>query len=57
MIYCSSFCNRGHKLSNGMPVDHQCYVLDPRLLQKEREGEMVNYRASKRFRVAGRSKR
>jgi hypothetical protein len=40
-IYATTFCNRGHKLSNGYPVGHECYVLDRKKLADEREGREV----------------
>lgn len=39
-IYCTSFCNRGHDLSTGRPIDHECYVLNPKALQAECDGDM-----------------
>lgn len=38
MIYCTSYCNQGHRLSDGKPVQHECYVLPPAALQAERDG-------------------
>jgi len=38
-IYCTTYCNKGHRLSDGKPVDHECYVLPPKALQAEREGD------------------
>lgn len=37
-VYCTSFCNHGHRLSNGHPVNHECYVLKPEALRLEKEG-------------------
>lgn len=37
VIFCTSYCNRGHKLKTGVPVEHECYVLPPRALKLERE--------------------
>lgn len=34
-IYCTSFCNKGHRLSDGKPVDHECYVLNVDVLRAE----------------------
>lgn len=34
-IYCTSFCNFGHDLDTGKPVDHECYTLHPDDLQAE----------------------
>jgi len=40
-IYCTSFCNFGHSLKTGRPIGHECFVLDPKMLQRERAGEHV----------------
>jgi hypothetical protein len=37
-VYCTSFCNHGHQLSNGHPVNHECYILKPEALSLERRG-------------------
>lgn len=39
-VYCTSFCNQGHRLSNGHPVNHECYVLKTDALRLEREGKV-----------------
>lgn len=39
-VYCTSFCNHGHRLSNGHPVNHECYVLKPEALRLERDGRI-----------------
>jgi hypothetical protein len=39
MIYCTSYCNQGHRLSDGKPVDHECIILPPKALQAERDGD------------------
>ena len=39
-LYCSSFCNGAHRLADGKPVDHECYVLPTAALYAEREGDM-----------------
>jgi len=36
-IYCTSFCNKGHLLDDGRPVDHECYVIPPEMLRAEME--------------------
>jgi hypothetical protein len=36
-VYHTSYCNHGHRLFDGRPVDHECYVLPPAALQAERE--------------------
>jgi hypothetical protein len=38
MVYCTTYCNFGHRLSDGKPVAHECYVLPPRALEAERAG-------------------
>lgn len=35
-IFCTSFCNHGHRLNDGKPVAHECYVLPPAALDHER---------------------
>jgi hypothetical protein len=39
MVYCTTYCNRGHRLSDGKPVAHECCVLPPRALEAERAGD------------------
>lgn len=38
-IYCTTFCNSGHRLTDGKPVDHECYVLPPAALEAERKND------------------
>ena len=38
-IYCTSYCNHGHRLSDGWPVGHGCYVIPPKALELERAGD------------------
>ena len=38
-IYLTTYCNHGHRLSDGKPVDHECVVIAPEALQAEREGD------------------
>lgn len=38
-IYCTSYCNRGHRMRDGMPVGHNCVILPVHALQAERRGE------------------
>jgi hypothetical protein len=38
-VYCTTYCNHGHQLSDGKPIEHECHVLPPKALQAEREGE------------------
>ena len=37
-IYCTSFCNHGHRMVDGKPVDHECYILPPAMLRAEMYG-------------------
>ena len=37
--YCTSFCNQTHRLHDGMPVNHECYVLNPKGLTAEMTGD------------------
>ena len=37
--YCTSFCNFAHRLRDGMPVNHECYVLNPAGLRAEMAGD------------------
>lgn len=36
-IYCTSFCNSGHDLKTGRPIEHECYIIPPKLLRAERD--------------------
>lgn len=38
-FYVTSFCNFPHRLRDGKPLGHECYVLRPESLQLEREGK------------------
>lgn len=40
-IYCTSFCNFGHRLLDGKPAGHECYILPVKALQAEREGDVA----------------
>ena len=37
--YCTSFCNFTHRLTDGMPVNHECYQLIPKGLLAEMAGD------------------
>jgi hypothetical protein len=37
--YCTSYCNHGHSLQNGRPLNHECYVLPPKALALEMHGK------------------
>ncbi len=38
-IYCTTYCNKGHRMRDGKPVQHECYVLPPAALRAEVEGD------------------
>lgn len=37
--YVTTFCNFVHRLADGKPVDHECYVLPTAALVAEMEGD------------------
>lgn len=39
-VFCTSFCNQGHRLLDGKPVEHECYVLPTEALHAERVGDI-----------------
>lgn len=39
VIYCSTYCNQGHDLKTGRPVNHECRTIPPKALQAERNGD------------------
>ena len=38
-VYTTSFCNQGHHVGTGHPINHECYVLNPQAIKIEREGD------------------
>jgi len=38
-VFCTSFCNHGHDINTGKPINHGCYILPPKALEAEREGD------------------
>jgi hypothetical protein len=34
-VYCTTYCNFGHRVSDGMPVGHECRILPPAALVAE----------------------
>lgn len=38
-VYCTSYCNQGHRLSDGKPVNHECVIIPPRALRAEQAGD------------------
>lgn len=41
-FYVSTMCNFAHRLSDGKPVNHECYVIPPKLLQAESDGTLFD---------------
>jgi len=39
-VFCTSYCNQGHRISDGKPVDHECYVLPTEALVAEMRGDI-----------------
>ena len=39
-IYGTSFCNFGHDMTTGRPIDHECHILPPAMLRAERAGDI-----------------
>lgn len=36
VVYCTTYCNKGHDTQDGKPVGHVCYVLPPKAIEAER---------------------
>jgi len=36
-LYVTTFCNFAHCTKTGKPINHECYVIPPRLLRAEME--------------------
>lgn len=39
-FYVTTFCNFAHRLKDGKPIGHECYVLPTEALCAERDGDM-----------------
>ena len=39
--YCTSFCNKAHRLSDGKPLEHECFVLPTAALFAEQQGSLA----------------
>jgi hypothetical protein len=39
VIYCTTYCNRGHVVQTGRPVGHECRVIPPKALRAEIDGD------------------
>lgn len=55
--YVSTYCNHAHRMADGKPIKHECYVLPPLALKLEREGDIAGairvIQASKRTHHTG----
>lgn len=40
-IYCTTYCNFGHRMSNGRPVGHECRIIPPAALRAERNDDFA----------------
>ena len=38
--YVTTFCNRAHRVLDGKPIGHECYVLPTEVLVAERNGNV-----------------
>ncbi len=38
-FYVTTFCNFAHRLVDGKPLDHECFVLPTEALEAERKGD------------------
>jgi hypothetical protein len=39
--YCTTFCNFHHRVRDGKPMEHECYILPPAALRAEIAGDYV----------------
>ncbi len=37
--YCTTFCNKGHRLSDGKPIGHECFIMPTEALHAEKSGD------------------
>ena len=40
-VYLTSYCNKGHDMETGRPVNHECVVIPPDALEAEWDGDVV----------------
>lgn len=45
-VYCTTFCNQGHRVGDGLPVDHECYILNAAQLRNEAYGDEIDFSVS-----------
>ena len=38
--FCTTFCNHPHRLSDGKPIAHECFVMPTAALHAERAGKV-----------------
>jgi len=38
-LYCTTYCNKPHRVRDGMPVNHECRVLPHEVLKAEIDGD------------------
>lgn len=38
-VYCSTYCNFGHRTSDGKPIEHECRIIPPEALDAEWRGD------------------
>ncbi len=38
-IYCTTYCNFGHYVATGAPVQHECRTIPPKALKAEMDGD------------------
>lgn len=38
--YVSTYCNFAHRMKDGKPIAHECRIIPPQALHKEREGDI-----------------
>jgi hypothetical protein len=36
-LYVTTFCNFAHRMKDGKPIDHECYIIPPALLRAEHD--------------------
>lgn len=39
-FYVTTFCNHAHRLEDGKPIRHECYVLPTAALHAEKDGKL-----------------
>jgi hypothetical protein len=41
-FYVTTFCNFAHRLKDGKPINHECYIIPPELLRLEMEADDID---------------